>query len=98
MITLDDTGRPITLGKSLRDKMVRLENLRPADAPARKAVLRRLRGINFKPSHRSSHLVVDNGHIELGSRKPGYFNLLSLDGERLGEIYAAWVVEGSVRG
>ena len=98
MIKIDDSGGAVAFGKSLEDKIVRLNNLRHADKAARKAVLRRLRGINFKVTNRASHLIVDAGRIELGSYAPGYFKLLSLDGERLGEIYAAWVVTGSTNG
>ena len=96
MITVEDNRSLI--GKSLEAKMARLRNLSHADKAARSAVLKRLRGISFRAAHASSHLMVDNGRIELGSRQPGYFKLLSLDGERLGSIYAAWVVEGSTRG
>ena len=98
MIQVDSSGGAVAFGDSLRDKMIRLGNLRHADKAARRSVVRRLRGVKFRPNHRSSHLVVDAGHIELGTTAPGYFKLLSLDGERLGEIYAAWVVKGSTNG
>ena len=86
------------IGDSLEAKLRRMKDLRPADVAARRAVLRRNKGVKFNPSHRSSHLVVENGRVELGSRAPGYFNLLNLDGERLGVIYADWIVNGSARG
>lgn len=98
MIELDSSGGGIGFSKSLKDKMARLDNLQYADKAARAAVLRRLRGIKFRATNPLSHLLVNNGRVELGSRAPGYFKLLSLDGERLAEIYSAWVVEGSLRG
>ena len=98
MIKVESSDGAVAFGKSLEAKMVRLRNLRPADKAARRSVLRRLRGIRFRVRHYSSHLLVNSGHIELGSTQPGYFKLLSLDGERLGEIYAAWVVTGSTNG
>lgn len=85
------------LGKSIDAKLRRMRDLRPADNDAQRAVVRRNRGIAFKPTHRLSHLVVQNGHVELGSYAPGYFKLLSLDGERLAVIYADWIVNGNSR-
>ena len=98
MISVDSNGNAALFGDSLKAKMARLNNLRHADKAARRSVVRRLRGIRFRITHRSSHLTVDNGRIELGSTRPGYFKLLTLDGEKLGEIYAAWVVNGSTNG
>jgi hypothetical protein len=82
------------LGESLQAKLNRLNDLTPADKRARRAVLRSNRGIGFKASHRLSHFLVENGRVEIGSRAPTYFKLLNLDGERLGEIYAAWIITG----
>lgn len=82
------------LGQSLDAKLARLDDLKPADKRARRAVLRSNRGIGFRASHRFSHLLVENGRVEIGSREPGYFKLLNLDGEHLGEIYATWIVTG----
>lgn len=90
--------KPSTLKRALREKIGRLNNLAPADKAAKRHIMRSLRYLNFKERHWASHLSVENGRIELGSREPGYFNLLSLDGEKLGEIYAAWIVTGSTRG
>lgn len=86
------------LGSSIDAKLRRMKDLRPADVDAQRAVLRRNRGIAFKQTHRLSHLVVQNGHVEIGSYAPGYFKLLSLDGERLATIYSDWIVNGRSRG
>lgn len=86
------------IGRSLEAKMNRLRNLRHVDDRARKSVIRANRGINFKAGHPLSYLLVQDGRVELGSRAPAYFKLLNLNGDRLAEIYSAWVVEGSMRG
>jgi hypothetical protein len=98
MITIDDSGVAVGFGRSIEAKIARLNNLRHADPAARRAALRRLRGVAFRPNHRSSHFLVHNGRVEVGSRIPSYFKLLSIDGEKLGEIYAAWVVTGATSG
>lgn len=86
------------LGESLKAKMARLDDFTPIDNSLRRAVLRANRGIAFRPNHRLSHFIVENGRVELGSYAPGYFKLLNLNGQVLGEICAAWVVKGSLRG
>jgi hypothetical protein len=86
------------LGESLEAKLRRMKDLRPADAQARRVVLRGNRGIGFKEGHRLSHFVVNNGRIEIGSRAGSYFKLLNLNGEKLATIYADWIVNGETKG
>lgn len=82
------------MGESLEAKMARLDDFKPADKRARRSVLRANKGIKFRASHPLSHLLVNNGRVELGTRAAGYFKLLTMPVDSLTEIYAAWVVKG----
>ena len=86
------------MGESLQAKLNRLDDLRPADKKARSAVLQANRGIKFRAGNKRSHFVVENGTVELGSYAPGYFKLLNLNGQKLADIYFAWIVKGSTNG
>ncbi len=86
------------LGESLQAKLNRLEDLTPADKKARSTVLKANRGIKFRAGNPRSHFLVNNGHVELGSYAPGYFKLLNLNGQKLADIYFAWIVKGSTNG
>lgn len=96
MITVKDKRSKI--GQSLDEKLARLNDLAPADNAARRAVVKQNKALAFRMGHRASHVSAENGRVEIGSRAPGYFKLLRMNGEFLADLYAAYIVTGSVRG